>query len=713
MPSTLAHDLQQFRYVTAPANPLPWPHVRHVSVPELRHEAPDLPLMANLISGLCDCDVSLKEIREHNDADILQLLQVFQACLQFALWSQNILKEKLVEVQSTHAAKRVSAQQLENLEKRHHALEREMEATRKERDTLSLGTANLRTSLLQMETTIKLQERQLRQERIRSTELVAKLEKALCSQASAGPLVSRPGLPHPQEPQQRPGRNRHTSRSPPTRPRKKAAAAYNYSWPPTHDADTQRVSTASLASDTSYGDSCLPAEDLTGARSYVPRPCDSLDPPPPSFLDWRTLVRYIIHEEQKTHAWSSVQASPFAKEAVSASGMTSEKPISEKDVLTPAAPHTQEQVQSFLQELTAGITKDITEFTNAAVTRAEEVVRAVTQQRMEEAAEAQRSMMAEMRATFSSLAAELKADKQKEDAAPLPLTSTASVPTATSGVPSAHLRPAPSSPTMGSSAKRNSVAVTSLVSSQGPSSALALPTGASSTNDSKPISSVPQVSASALPPSIVSSPPSSYLNSFLTTSAPQGSLKTSRIAHNSGSKPQASLPSFSPDILRTPPTSEHSNSAAPSDADSDSSRSVTSLPPDEDVQQAGVSTRSMDNPSSDSPSDSYQSSVEEKDAAVPAVHAYSRVLTRPSSPPPVYPNRTPTPAPVSVPPGPPSNSTGQRTGNLQHSTRSDMSEISSHGSSQMLRETRAQLQALLDEEKETEAHRPPHVSFTV
>ncbi|AYU76786.1 Myotubularin-associated protein, putative [Leishmania donovani] len=708
MASTLVHDLQQFRYVTAFTCPVPWTHVRHVSIPELRHEAPDLPFMASLISALSDCDVSLHEIHDHNDADILQLVQVLQVCLQFSLWSQNILKEKLLEVQATHVAKGVSAQQLENLERRYHALEGEMAALHKDRDMLSLGTANLRASLLQMEKTIKRQERQLQQEQGRNAQLVAKLEKALCARALAAPLMSAPRLPPPRESQQRSAGNRHASA--PTHRTKKAATVYHSSRLPTGNADAHRDSTASLTSDTSYGDSCLSAEVAARAHSHVPQPCDSVDPPPPPFLDWRTLVRYIIHEEQRTSAWTSTHASPTAARATA-----DERRIERKAELMPAAQHPSEpaaalpaaatpqvseaQLDSFFAGLTAGVTTEVVAYSRAVAARAEEMVRAATQQRMQETAEAQQALMAQVQAALGSLSAELAAYKQQKDATPSPDLRAVAMLVAASDASDPHAQLSPFSPVLALSNVRNSAAAALPAPSRHASSAPVTLNNAPPTNDSKPLSQPPQASASPLPPSIDSSPPASFLNSFVTSGAALCHSTRGREALDSGSKTRKPLPDFSPDILRTPPTSEHGDAAAPSGAGSDGPRSVVSRADDEDERDVDVDLLPLDSSSSDSSSGSSQSSDGKADGVAEVSHAYPRVLAKPSSAPPMYPNKTPTAAAVVVQPAAPQHPSANRTLSLHFSTRSDMSEGSSHGSSQMLRETRAQLQALLEEEE--------------
>ncbi|TPP39804.1 Myotubularin-associated family protein [Leishmania donovani] len=656
MASTLVHDLQQFRYVTAFTCPVPWTHVRHVSIPELRHEAPDLPFMASLISALSDCDVSLHEIHDHNDADILQLVQVLQVCLQFSLWSQNILKEKLLEVQATHVAKGVSAQQLENLERRYHALEGEMAALHKDRDMLSLA----------------------------------------------------PRLPPPRESQQRSAGNRHASA--PTHRTKKAATVYHSSRLPTGNADAHRDSTASLTSDTSYGDSCLSAEVAARAHSHVPQPCGSVDPPPPPFLDWRTLVRYIIHEEQRTSAWTSTHASPTAARATA-----DERRIERKAELMPAAQHPSEpaaalpaaatpqvseaQLDSFFAGLTAGVTTEVVAYSRAVAARAEEMVRAATQQRMQETAEAQQALMAQVQTALGSLSAELAAYKQQKDATPSPDLRAVAMPVAASGASDPHAQLSPFSPVLALSNVRNSAAAALPAPSRHASSAPVTLNNAPPTNDSKPLSQPPQASASPLPPSIDSSPPASFLNSFVTSGAALCHSTRGREALDSGSKTRKPLPDFSPDILRTPPTSEHGDAAAPSGAGSDGPRSVVSRADDEDERDVDVDLLPLDSSSSDSSSGSSQSSDGKADGVAEVSHAYPRVLAKPSSAPPMYPNKTPTAAAVVVQPAAPQHPSANRTLSLHFSTRSDMSEGSSHGSSQMLRETRTQLQALLEEEE--------------
>ncbi|CAM38167.1 conserved hypothetical protein [Leishmania braziliensis MHOM/BR/75/M2904] len=694
MASTLVRDLQQFRYVTTFANPLPWPHVRHVSVPELRHAAPDLSVMANLISGLSDCAVSLKDIREHNDADILQLLQVLQACLQFSLWSQNILKKKLLEVQSTHTSEQVSAQQLENLEKRYHTLEQEIAATHKERDMLSLGTANLRASLVQMETTIKQQEQQLQQERKRSARLVAKLEKVLGAQALAAPLRSTSRLHLPRQLQQRPIYDVHTPA--PTHRTKKASITRHYPHILIDDADAQRDGTASLTSDTSYGDSCLSAEIPTRAHSYLSRPCDRLDPLPPPFLDWRTLVRYIIREEQRVSAWASTDASPPAAGLPADERRTTSKPaVSLPAATTPR--DTEERLPSFLSDLAAGIREDVAAYSRAVTTRTEEIAHAVTQECMQETAKAQQVLITEVQAALGSLAAELANHKQQSDTTPSPAIRTTAAASATSGVPSPHAHAASTSPVLASSSVRKSAAAESPVSSYGSGNAPVTSTNAPPTNESKPLPSPPKASASPLPLTTDGSPLASHLHSFFASSVPQRRSTAGREVLDNDSKRRTCLPDFSPSILCTPPASEHGDAAALTDAGSGGPPSVVARA-DEDERDVDVDLLPLDSSSLTSPPDSYQSS-DKADGANEVGQAYPSGLARPSSAPPVYPSKTPPTAAVVVPSAASWHLSPHRILSSHYSIHSDASEGSSRGSSQMLRETRAQLQALLEEEE--------------
>ncbi|KAG5505877.1 hypothetical protein JIQ42_06671 [Leishmania sp. Namibia] len=705
MASASAHALQEFRYATTSTTPLSWPHVRRVSVPQLRHEAPDLPLMANLISALSDCDVSLREIREHNDTDILQLVQVFQACLQFSLWSQNILKEKVLELRSAQTVKGVSAPQLQSLEKRYREMEREMAATRKERDVLSLSTANLRASLLQMETTVELQEQQLRQERGRNARLVAKLEKALCAQA---PLMSAPRSSLPRGSRLSPAHRRHVRET--AHRIKKAAAAFHCTELPTYDAGARRDGSASLASDTSYGDSDVSAEVSARAHSHVPRPCDSLRPPPPSFLDWRTLVRYIIHEEHKVTPWASTIVSHLA-----AGTAADEKRITGERESTPAKPRTseptaglkaasapqvsEEQLQAFFAELAAGVRTEVTAYSRAVAARAEEIVRAVAQQRMQESAEAQQ-LMAEVQAALGSLAAELSAHKQHvKGKTPLPGMRSAAASAATSANSGLQAQPASSSPVSTSSTVKNSSPAAAPASSHSPSDGLVTATDCPPRSDSKTLSPTPQTSVSPLPPSFGSLSAGLCFDPLLTSSSPQRRSATGCHVLDSGSKAQRPLPNFSPDILRTPPASEHGDSPAPSDTDSDRPRSVVSRPVEEDERDVDVDLLPLDNSSTASPPDSYQSSRDKDYGAADVGQTSPRVLTKPSSAPPMCPNKAPTAAADVVPPAVSSHPSPHRALTSHLSMRSDVSEGSSYGSSQMLRETRAQLQALLEEER--------------
>ncbi|KAG5484709.1 hypothetical protein LSCM1_06527 [Leishmania martiniquensis] len=683
MASALAHALQQFRYVTALNNPLPWPHVRHVSIPELRHEPPSLPLMATLLSALSDCGISLKEIREHNDTDILQLVQVLQACLQFSLWSQNILKEKVHELQSTQAEKGVLVQQLESLEKRHHEVEREMASMRKERNVFSLGTAHLRTSLLQMEATIKLQERQLRHERGRNAQLAAKLERALCAQA---PLMPAPCSSPSWGPRRSPARDRRVCET--AHRAKKATAAFDVTRLPSYGVGAQRDGSTSPASDTSYGDSNLSAEVAARANAHTPRPCDTLDPPPPDFLDWRTLVRYIIHEEQKLPAWASANVSHRAAEVA-----TDERRVAGERELMPAAPRasqlesglaaastprvTEEQLRTFFEELTASVRTDVAAYSRAVAAHAEEIVRAATQQRMQESAKAQQLLVAEVQTTLASFAAELAAHKQQlKGETLLPGMRTVVTSVANCATSDHQGQPAPCSSASASSTVKNAAPAAVPAPTHSSSDGLVTKTGSPPMSDSNLLAPALQTSVS-----------------------PQLRSTTGCSVPDSDSKARRSLPNFSPDILRTPPTSERGDGPASLGARSDERHSVASRAAGEDERDVDVGLLPLDNSSTASPPDSYQSSHDKEYGATEVGHTRSRVLARPSSAPPVCPTKSQTSAADVIPPPVSSHPSPHHSLTPHLSMSSDVNEGSSYGSSQMLRETRAQLQALLEEER--------------
>lgn len=726
MSASVAHELQRFRYITVPTHPLPWPHVRYVNIAELRHDAPDLPLMANLISGLADCDLSLKEIREHTDSDVLQLAQVLQAALQFALWSQNVLKERLLEAQATHAAKRVSARQLEALEARHRALEKAMAAVVEERDTLSLGTANLRTAVAQLETTVKLQEQQLRHERGRNAQLLTKLENAFAAQAAAPA-----SLPAPPRPETAGVHARHRRRHSPAAP---------------VDASHDDSAATATTSDTSY--EAPPAaprrwrqreRGSSGSHAYVPAPSETLSPPPPPLLDWRTLVRYILHEERQAPAWVAAAPPPPVdlQETPTDAGTTSVAPrtihvaapaSTERSTSAPPAllsspaapappPVTEAQVRSFFAELSESIATDAAQHAHSVVAHAEELVRTLAGQSTQKTAAEQQSLMTEVRAALHHLRTELKActqhQHQHQQAHREPPTREehlSSVERAPAAAPAAAVAAPTSIGTGRTSGASSALGASALRSASSPPRVPIWPdsTGLAA-NDAKAPSPVLQHSSppAAAAASLNSSNSASYFSPFLAGSGPPRRALARHDSQEDAAKSRTPLPDFSVDILRTPSGSDDGRPASPSSTERGGSPEKDVGAEEEEENDVDVDLMPINTPSIASASDSHVSS---DDKAQPAGRdsppAFPRMLAKPSTAPPVYPSKAP---PASSPPAAASaagaHTLPHRTLSLHSSMRSDASEGSSHGSSLMLRETRAQLQALLAEEEAAEKAR--------
>ncbi|KPI85530.1 hypothetical protein ABL78_5411 [Leptomonas seymouri] len=798
--ASVMHDLHQYRYITSVRHPLPWAHIRHVSIPELRNESPDLPLMANLISGLSGCDVSLKEIREHSDADVLQLVEVLQACLQFALWSQNILKEKLLELQSSQVAKRISARQLDHAESRCQALAEEVQTLKTERDTLSLGTANLRTSLVQLETTVKMQERQLKQERERTSLLVAKLEKAFADNTrSRGPIVPVGPL---DTVQWRPdasgtlrcptcGHCRHRSES--------HSASVDAPTKKQKACTTLQLRQHSLASSETYSDTATSYTDDSmmnaeaeficetsrrrdrrrrahrhssgrGADSVFPSPC----------VDWRTLVRYIIHEEKRTPAWPTAPVVTQTPEPIASAPLPGSSPATAvaaaalPALAVPAPSHGApqpafwNQLPSLVSNFTTAVAGDVGEYVRDTAARTQEFVTTTVHQQMRELADTQ------------------QASVQKVQADPLPASPNSPPAAAAAPIPPP-AQPVPSS-----------LAMQPVASTEGSRVDAARPTQSPSEPPAAPATSAPPArpSSSPLTNSAHSADKAGGTKTFLATARlPQfavsdvaGSRRSEGLNHNSAllsrddgkafeslhrgsrsssffSSPAASpvletpsqvnsmsrrydsctmrsaelssrgslLPAFSPDILRTPNASEHDGSSpsAPATPTKQSSCSVdgasnNSTLPKKENEGAGPSDGHLRPPtcSSTSREDSYRSSSDDSlcqrssgggdhsvTAAAPQTIQTSKMMTsfhsprsaKPSTTPPMYPSLTVqqsgSPLTTSTAPG---GFSLYKAVSLHSSTRSDASGGSTHASSQMLRDTQRELEALLAEDAAAE-----------
>lgn len=206
---SVVEQLKSFRYVTAGSprahamavpRELPWRAVRAVNVAAMRSEEPDLHLMKNLLALLSDFAITGSSLRGASDTDVLQLLQLMQASLQFALHSQAVLKGQLVERQNDEAVRAVTGRYVERVDAKMAILVEDNKGLRGERDTLRLSADALRRSLAEQEATARTLERQLGQERERFYTTVSRQERLLQLSRPVGAGVMTP--PPPPPPQQ-------------------------------------------------------------------------------------------------------------------------------------------------------------------------------------------------------------------------------------------------------------------------------------------------------------------------------------------------------------------------------------------------------------------------------------------------------------------------------------------------------------------------------
>ncbi|EAN90129.1 hypothetical protein C3747_43g55 [Trypanosoma cruzi] len=169
---SVADRLRAFRYATS-AREVPWNHVRSVDVAAHRVQEPDLCLMKNLISLLSDCNLASATSPTTSSADAYQLLSAMQLALQFALWSQSILKEQLVEKQSGAAVQQINLQYVEGLEKKLEKSHQEAIKLREERDNIQIASRSLEHRLTQAEAKIRYLEKDLEFERRRVSETIS------------------------------------------------------------------------------------------------------------------------------------------------------------------------------------------------------------------------------------------------------------------------------------------------------------------------------------------------------------------------------------------------------------------------------------------------------------------------------------------------------------------------------------------------------------
>jgi hypothetical protein len=802
--SSVTHDLHQYRYVTSVHHSLPWTHVRHVSIPGLRNESPDLPLMANLIAGLADCDISLKEVREHTDADILQLCEVLQACLQFALWSQNILKEKLLEMQSSQVARRVTARQLDAVESRCRALEKDVAALASERDTLSLGTASLRTSLVQLETTVKMQARQLQQERERTSLLLSKLEKAL--EERERPRDDAPWRPDGKESSRCPtgGHRRHHGSSHQHRHAPDAASGQAHPLRSSQDALSD---TATSYTDDSLMEAegqwlCEESRRHRGLRrcrvrsggeweGVFPAPC----------LDWRTLVRYIIHEEKQIPVWPTSAASAAAASAPAGAVGAADSTTTATAATTTAAPASSsppptvsglalrpdmtEELYSLVSDFTTAVTGEVGDYARGTAAETRELMSTLTQQRVRELTDAQRTfvrdVVALLRAVFpppppplpsasaavgavSSSPAAQMSDREGAAHFMAPLRDLP----VTAGLPPASPAPLSLSPVVKSidMARKTNVkaSVTEFVLPQ--SSTSEVPASKKSGERYDYGSLYPSRDSgnsshrASHPPSFFNSPVQETHSHSVDPRQPPQQQRDSHLSiskrSSAGNSRTSLLPIFSPDILRTPcasphhtsssssktmhstpdKTSAHTTMAPPNELDlhcvEDEEEEEDGQPPDADFRLPTSTTTSHENSyqsssggggsrhRSDSSGDGGHASIfaatvattvataVPTSASVANVSAHSPPSAKPITTPPVYPALTSqqSGSPLTSSPSPAGFSL-YRAVSLPSSMRSDASGGgggggSTHASSQMLRDTQRELEALLAEDEAAE-----------
>lgn len=661
--TSVAVELQKYRYRTSSQHQVPWQQVRLISIPELRSAEPDLRLMTNMISSLSTCDISLSGIREHTDAEVLQLLQVLQACLQFGLWSQRLLKEKLLELQSTTAARQVTSKYVEAVELERDELRRAIQKLKEERDTLSLGSTSLRTALVKMETSGKMQERQLEREQQRSTELMSHLERLMSTQKRQDPvrLERPPSVDHPKQQRMR----RPNSREAAIALRQKRKKRQSLSYAIAAGLDSEATSDAEV-------DSLLSAE----AELCLHDAQRQLHSVPP--VDWRSVVQYIIHELQGSeHAVREtdkpLRASATTQTTTSTSTAAGATVIAEVPSTHSFSNSSIAELRLHLDSRIKEVSDEVQEHTTTAMQQSAQSLTRVTQSLTELVQKAQESAHAELQEVLRSIPTLL------EDCVMTALSRRAP--------PSSDSKPASQIPVDVPPAPAARPSLSTEKTAAHPFGSLMIPSFSAA--------SLPQLGADAAATSHGVLPDTSL---SYRPSAMGSILNGMAIGGESIRRPRASrslMPSFSLDCLRTPKK-----------ADSLRHSSSSPIAEEKEKESSGASPLGGNSLSADS----YRSvslPFEDPGGAENLMRTEQHVP--PSSVPPVYPGAAASggngggspggprihsvPSSLPVAPGP----TSMKGASLHSSMHSEASS-NTHASSIMLREAQRELQALLEEE---------------
>ena len=161
---SVVDQLSKFRYVLA-ARELNWPLVRAVDIAKLKNSPPDLSQVKAVTSALSDCLVTEQRVKDMSAVEVCHLISTIQAMLQFALYSQMVLKDQLIVKQNGQTVNAVTAQHVASLEARLEAAKHKIEETQVERQALQTALHNMEKSLVEHRTRVSLLERDLEYER--------------------------------------------------------------------------------------------------------------------------------------------------------------------------------------------------------------------------------------------------------------------------------------------------------------------------------------------------------------------------------------------------------------------------------------------------------------------------------------------------------------------------------------------------------------------
>lgn len=338
---TIVEQLQKFRYV-ATTRECPLKEVRGVDLGDLRVRTPDLQMLKHLTSCLSDCALpSLMEVQSIlSPSEILQLLGVYQALLQFSLHSQAVLRHQVSAKQTAISVEKITTQQVSALEARLELAKKKLEDAATERQAAQITFHNMEKQIVELRTANGLIEREL--EFHRNTQRLITASKSAEVPSTQQQLQQQAGVNSGAEP-------RHLVNSAPSNVARPVQSPNDTSVEAKPRKSKLRSARHATTSDSTSSEERHGHRQRSSSRGTMRR-----TPSTNQYVDWQTFASMLMSQQQQQQQTGSnpLQQVP----AVSAtSPRTTPAPAEQSDAAARAAAAHEKHMSDVIKALNDGL----------------------------------------------------------------------------------------------------------------------------------------------------------------------------------------------------------------------------------------------------------------------------------------------------------------------------------------------------------------------